>query len=117
MSPGGWTWAKVLGMDTSLSRRDFVAASAALATAPFGAPVVWSRSSVKPAVISSSNGHMFKNGGDVTCVEKAYGLIESGGDVLEALIEGVNIVELDPADTSVGYGGVPNMDGVVELDS
>ncbi|MBL8064804.1 MAG: N(4)-(beta-N-acetylglucosaminyl)-L-asparaginase [Chthonomonadaceae bacterium] len=104
-------------MDTSLSRRDFVAASAALATAPFGAPVVWSRSSVKPAVISSSNGHMFKNGGDVTCVEKAYGLIESGGDVLEALIEGVNIVELDPADTSVGYGGVPNMDGVVQLDS
>ena len=38
-------------------------------------------------------------------------------DVLDALIAGVNIVELDPADTSVGYGGLPNADGVVQLDA
>jgi N4-(beta-N-acetylglucosaminyl)-L-asparaginase len=37
--------------------------------------------------------------------------------VLDALIEGVNIVELDPEDYSVGYGGVPNAEGVVQLDS
>ena len=37
--------------------------------------------------------------------------------MLEALIAGVNIVELDPKDTSVGYGGLPNADGVVQLDS
>jgi N4-(beta-N-acetylglucosaminyl)-L-asparaginase len=38
-------------------------------------------------------------------------------DVLDALIAGVNIVELDPLDDSVGYGGLPNADGVVQLDS
>ena len=38
-------------------------------------------------------------------------------DVLEALIAGVNIVELDPLETSVGYGGLPNADGVVQLDA
>jgi N4-(beta-N-acetylglucosaminyl)-L-asparaginase len=40
-----------------------------------------------------------------------------GSDVLDALIAGVNIVELDPGETSVGYGGLPNADGVVQLDS
>ncbi len=40
-----------------------------------------------------------------------------GEDVLDALIAGVNIVELDPKDDSVGYGGLPNADGVVQLDS
>ena len=44
-------------------------------------------------------------------------LMTPGSDVLDALIEGVNIVELDPEDYSVGYGGVPNADGVVQLDS
>jgi N4-(beta-N-acetylglucosaminyl)-L-asparaginase len=75
------------------------------------------RSSARPIVVSSANGHKFKNGGDKTCVEKAFGMIAQGGDVLEALIAGVNIVELDPEETSVGYGGLPNADGVVQLDS
>jgi N4-(beta-N-acetylglucosaminyl)-L-asparaginase len=68
-------------------------------------------------VISSDNGHQFKNGGSKTCVETAFAMITSGKDVLDALIAGVNIVELDPLDTSVGYGGLPNADGVVQLDS
>lgn len=72
---------------------------------------------VKPVVISSANGNRFKNGGDVTCVQKAYSMITGGEDVLDALIAGVNIVELDPLDDSVGYGGLPNADGVVQLDS
>ena len=38
-------------------------------------------------------------------------------DTLEAVISGVNIVEADPKDMSVGYGGLPNEDGIVELDS
>jgi N4-(beta-N-acetylglucosaminyl)-L-asparaginase len=41
----------------------------------------------------------------------------SGDDVLRALVEGVTIVELDPAETSVGVGALPNADGVVELDA
>src|SRR5206468_8469435 len=56
-------------------------------------------------------------GGTKTCVETAFGLITSGSDVLDALVAGVNIVELDPEDSSVGYGGLPNADGVVQLDS
>ena len=80
------------------------------------APAV-ARSRVKPVVISSDNGHQFKNGGTKTCVETAFGLMTGGTDVLDALIAGVNIVELDPLETSVGYGGLPNADGVVQLDS
>jgi N4-(beta-N-acetylglucosaminyl)-L-asparaginase len=81
------------------------------------APTVMTPRTVKPVVVASANGHRFKNGGDVTCVEKAFGMITGGADVLDALIAGVNIVELDPLDTSVGYGGLPNADGVVQLDS
>jgi N4-(beta-N-acetylglucosaminyl)-L-asparaginase len=68
-------------------------------------------------VISSANGNIYKNGGSVTCVEKAFTMMTGGADVLDALIAGVNIVELDPLDDSVGYGGLPNADGVVQLDS
>src|SRR4029079_10707069 len=81
------------------------------------APTVMTKKSVKPAVVSSANGNQYKNGGSVTCVEKAFTMMTSGTDVLEALIAGVNIVELDPEDTSVGYGGLPNADGIVQLDS
>ena len=63
------------------------------------------------------NGNWYKNGGKETCVEQAYRQMTQGGDVLDALIAGVNILELDPEEDSVGYGGLPNADGVVQLDS
>ena len=44
-------------------------------------------------------------------------MLKAGRDTLEAVIAGVNINEEDPNDTSVGYGGLPNEDGVVELDA
>jgi N4-(beta-N-acetylglucosaminyl)-L-asparaginase len=44
-------------------------------------------------------------------------MLKGGADTLDAVIAGVNIVELDPNDTSVGYGGLPNEDGLVELDA
>jgi N4-(beta-N-acetylglucosaminyl)-L-asparaginase len=74
-------------------------------------------SRARPVVISSANGHRHTNGGTRTCVETAFAAMTSGVDVLEALIAGVNIVELDPLDDSVGYGGLPNADGVVQLDA
>ena len=114
-------------MTDSLNRRDFIiaGATAGLAAAvPRGllgqsgqAPTVIAPRGIRPVVISSANGNVFKNGGDVTCVEKAFSLITRGSDVLDALIAGVNIVELDPADDSVGYGGLPNAEGVVQLDA
>jgi len=82
------------------------------------APSVTSSKAARPVVISSANGNKFKNGGDMTCVQKAFTMMTSGNaDVLDALIAGVNIVELDPLDDSVGYGGLPNAEGVVQLDS
>ncbi|MFN2622484.1 MAG: N(4)-(beta-N-acetylglucosaminyl)-L-asparaginase [Chthoniobacterales bacterium] len=109
-----------------MNRRRFMQSSVAggltLAVTPRAllgqAPTVMSSKSVKPVVIASSNGNKYKNGGDMTCVQKAFTMMTSGNaDVLDALIAGVNIVELDPLDDSVGYGGLPNADGVVQLDS
>jgi N4-(beta-N-acetylglucosaminyl)-L-asparaginase len=68
---------------------------------------------VKAVVISSAN----RNNGGINCCAKAMEIIKSGGDTLDAVIAGVNIVELDPRDNSVGYGGLPNEEGVVELDA
>ncbi len=107
-----------------INRRQFVQTGAAVAVAAaapksvFGqAPTVMTPKSVKPLVVASANGNRFKNGGTQTAVEKAFAMITSGADVLDAVIAGVNIVELDPLDTSVGFGGLPNADGVVQLDS
>jgi N4-(beta-N-acetylglucosaminyl)-L-asparaginase len=74
-------------------------------------------STARPVVIASANGHRYRNGGSQTCVEKVFDLVTGGADVLDAIVAGVNIVELDPEDTSVGYGGLPNADGVVQLDA
>ncbi len=63
----------------------------------------------RPVVVSSANG--------LKTVEKAMELIKAGADPLDAAIAGVAIVEADPSDHTVGYGGIPNEDGVVELDA
>ena len=63
----------------------------------------------KMCVLSSRNG--------LRATEKAMELLRQGKDPLDAVIAGVNIVESDPDDRSVGYGGLPNEEGVVELDS
>ena len=107
-------------MTTKLNRREFIVgtAVAAIATNALGqSPTIISKKNISPVVISSSNGNFFKNGGSETCVEKAFKMMTEGTDVLDSVIAGVNIVELDPEDYSVGYGGVPNADGVVQLDS
>ena len=110
-------------MANKLNRRQFVTSAAvglAAAAPPSAlgrAPAVRASRSVAPVVIASGNGHRYTNGGTETCVETAFRLMTSGTDVLDALIAGVNIVELDPEDASVGYGGRPNADGVVQLDA
>ena len=101
------------------SRRKFLktTAAASVAAATFGAAprVVGARTpepvkkAAGPVVISSRNG--------TKAVERALEVINSGADALEAVVAGVNLVEEDPNDTSVGYGGLPNADGVVQLDS
>jgi N4-(beta-N-acetylglucosaminyl)-L-asparaginase len=62
-----------------------------------------------PVAISSANG--------MPATAKAMEMLREGADTLDAAVAGVNIVELDPSDTSVGYGGLPNERGDVELDA
>ncbi len=116
-----------------LNRRDFVrtttaaGVAAAAASKPlFGqapstgsgqGPTMMTPKSVKPVVVAASNGNRSKNEKGQTCVAKAFEMITGGADVLDALVAGVAIVELDPEDSSVGYGGIPNANGVVQLDS
>jgi N4-(beta-N-acetylglucosaminyl)-L-asparaginase len=73
-----------------------------------GAPHIHTRS-FKPVAISSRNG--------LVAAEKAMAIVLEGGDSLDAAVTGVNIQENDPEDTSVGYGGLPNEKGIVELDA
>jgi N4-(beta-N-acetylglucosaminyl)-L-asparaginase len=77
------------------------AAAPTAAQAAQGAP--------KNIVISSANG--------LKCCAVAMGLLGKGVDTLDAAVAGVNVNELDPEDNSVGYGGLPNEQGVVELDA
>src|SRR6186713_300697 len=108
-----------------MQRREFLTSATALgamsavdATFPrFTSAAVISPRAARPIIVSSSNGNWFKNGGDKNCVQLAYEKMMQGTDVLDALIAGVNIVELDPTEMYVGYGGLPNADGVVQLDS
>lgn len=109
----------------SPTRRDFLGAGAAAAAGialarPLGAAPaitdVVDRASLpplarvgRPAIVSSANG--------IRGVAKAYAMIGTGADPLDAIIAGVNIQELDPEDQSVGLGGLPNEDGVVQLDA
>ena len=62
-----------------------------------------------PLIISSANGFEHLDGG--------MAILKSGGDTLDAALAVVTKVEDDPNDDSVGYGGLPNEDGVVELDA
>lgn len=108
-----------------MQRREFLASAAALGALTVvdgglprpAAPAIVRQRAAKPVVVASSNGHFFRNGGTKTCVELAYERMLQRSDVLDALIAGVNIDELDPAEPYVGYGGLPNADGVVQLDA
>jgi N4-(beta-N-acetylglucosaminyl)-L-asparaginase len=113
-----------------INRRDFVRTTASVglaAAAPMSvgriaavrpaAPEVMIRGAVRPLVISDASGIQFRNGGPECAVERAFRLITEGKDVLDALIAGVNIPELDPEETGIGYGALPNAEGVVQLDA
>src|SRR5216683_962182 len=63
----------------------------------------------RPLIISSANGlHALGAGMDI---------VKKGGDTLDAVVAAVTIVEDDQNDDSVGYGGLPNEEGEVELDA
>ena len=63
----------------------------------------------RPVIISSANG--------LRSLERGMEILRKGGDTLDAVVAVVTEVEDDPEDNSVGYGGLPNEDGEVELDA
>jgi len=101
----------------NLSRRNFLGAGAAALAAgalparlnAIEAPAIILRGASRPVAISSAN--------SLAPVSRALELVLQGSDTLDAAVEGVKIQERDPKDNSVGYGGLPNEDGVVQLDA
>ncbi len=102
------------------TRRDFIrttagagvgvaVASAVPARVGASAPAVHGIRRVTPVSVASANG--------LGAVETALRELAGGASTIEAVVSGVNLVELDPDDQSVGYGGRPNADGVVQLDA
>lgn len=109
-----WRGYDAPAMADPLSRRSFLASSAAAgavtplaASVPFHSPP--RRRAQAPAAVSSANG--------LRSVEIAVRKMLDGIPPVDAAVLGVEPVENDPEDTSVGYGGLPNMHGIVELDS
>ena len=98
---------------SDVSRRLFMQA-AGIAAAAIGATPNQKANAAKLSapsikVISSANGQ--------EATRKAWQMISDGADPVDAVVQGVAIVEADPEDTSVGYCGIPNERCVVELDA
>lgn len=113
-------------MSPKMDRRTFMTAATAAAaqfvvplpeSADAALPTIHTHRTVAPVVISDLSGVRFRNGGTRNALETAFAMIIEGTDVLDALITGVNIPENDPAETGIGYGGLPNEQGVVQLDA
>ena len=102
------------------SRRRFLtttaaASAAALVSSPFEEPAAAQAPAPSPAadpgfvLVASGNG--------LEAAKAAKQALIQGYAPLDAAIAGVNVNELDPNDMSVGYGGIPNEEGVVQLDA
>jgi N4-(beta-N-acetylglucosaminyl)-L-asparaginase len=57
------------------------------------------------------------SGNGLRCVVRSMELLKQGFDPADCVVQGVRIIEDDPEDMSVGLGGLPNADGIVELDA
>jgi N4-(beta-N-acetylglucosaminyl)-L-asparaginase len=96
---------------TELSRRELIGAAAGAAAAVALAPAVpaLAQSQRRPVAIASLNG--------LAAVKLAVERMQAGAVPVDAAVAGVNLVEADPEDITVGYGGLPNEEGVVQLDA
>ena len=106
----------------TIDRREFLAAGAAtaLAAGPLGAAVTQpgNQPAAHPAAGDSYRGQCFiSSANGVRAIDRASELVAGGTHPLDAIVDGVAIVEDDPSDNSVGYGGLPNEEGVVQLDA
>ncbi len=106
-------------MSEYLDRRDFLrhslamgAGAAALGRVPRLSGLAGGAAADIPIVVTSHT----NNTGHQAMVA-AWEILDGGGIAMDAVEKGANTVEVDPEDTSVGYGGLPNAEGVVQLDA
>ena len=105
-------------MEKTVARRGFLKSLGAGITLPFlsNPPFITKnliRRKGKMPVIITSRG---KDWGEKV-LSGGWSAFEKTGDLMDGIIGAANVVELDPADSSVGYGGMPNEEGKVQLDS
>jgi N4-(beta-N-acetylglucosaminyl)-L-asparaginase len=104
-------------MTTRSSRREFFKTGAALGAAAWAGGRGLLAGAGQTAATNAAGMRVVSSGNGLRATDQAMTLLRTGGDPLDAVIAGVNIVENDPDDISVGLGGLPNEDGVVELDA
>lgn len=101
---------------SKISRRRFVNSSIGIGAGAFllgGFRRTAARSNaIVPVIVTDHTNQTGKN-----AVKEGFEILKKGGVALDAVEKGTNVIEVDPVDTSVGYGGLPNEDGVVQLDS
>jgi N4-(beta-N-acetylglucosaminyl)-L-asparaginase len=100
-----------------INRREFIKTTALTGAAAATSSIINLPAFGKQKEISAGKPIAISSGNGAKALEKAMEMIKQGSDALDAVIAGVNIVEDDPNDVSVGYGGLPNEEGIVELDA
>lgn len=109
---------KYYGMKKSISRRRFVnstiGASAGILILPsttgYGRQA--KEIAARPMIITS---HANETGKNAMLV--GWEILKNGGSAVDAVEKAANVIEVDPEDTTVGYGGLPNENGIVQLDA
>ena len=105
-------------MKKQLSRRRFVTSAMGAGTGALIFPQISSLTlqregnPVRPIIITSHSNETGK-----LAMDAGWEVLRAGGNAVDAVEKAANVIEADPEDTSVGYGGLPNEHGVVQLDA
>ena len=105
-------------MKNFISRRNFFFKTIGAGTGAFilpyvsGSPVIKGPKGITPLIMTSHTNETGRN-----AMEAGWEILKAGGNAVDAVEKAANIIEVDPEDTSVGYGGLPNERGVVQLDA
>ena len=105
--------------ESGIDRREFVrhsvgvgAGALALGRLPGSAAMPRSRAAGLPMIITSHSNDTARD-----AMRQGWDILNGGGTALDAVERGANVIEVDADDSGVGYGGLPNEDGVIQLDA